>query len=159
MTLDPSALASALEATFASLPETASDAADALAGNYYDYASAATFGASTPTLAPALRTAFAATLLGAIAVPSSGTPATFAAAWASAVATIWIGVPVAGAQSGATVGCPGAAALTASLTTVFANLANTAATCAQALAAALHTATLTVTAAVAPPPGTVLPIS
>lgn len=159
MTLNSSAFANALEATFASLPETAADAADALAQDYYDYASAAIFGSSTPTLAPALQAAFASTLLGAIAAPASGSPATFAAAWATAVAAFWVGVPVTGAQSGATVACPGASSLTVSLTIVFANLANTAATCAQALAAALHTATMTVTAAVAPPPGTVLPIS
>jgi hypothetical protein len=101
----------------------------------------------------------ASTLQSAIATPSSGSAAAFAGAWASAVATFWIGVPVVGAQSGATVACPGAAALTAALTTVFANLQNTAQSCAQGLATALHTATMTVTAAVAPPPGTTLPIS
>jgi hypothetical protein len=159
VTLSSSSLASALQNTFANMPASASAAATSLAANYYDYATAGMFGASAPQIPTANRDALKTTLLAAIAVPAAGSPPTIAAAWAAGLAAFWLGVPVAGAQAGATVACPGAASLTASLTVVFANLANTAAVCAQALATALHTATMTVTAAVAPPPGTVLPIA
>jgi hypothetical protein len=157
--LSQSGLASALEAVFVALPADAATAAADLAQAYYDYALDGLFGASTPTLTTSHRDAMAATLEAAISVPVSGLPATFAGAWSAAVATFWTAVPVAGAQTGATNGCPGAASLTGTLTTLFANLANTAATCAASLAAALHTATLTTTATVAPPPATVLPIT
>lgn len=159
MTLDAAALADTLEDVFASLPETAADAAAALAAVYYDYASTATFGPSAPEIPTANRDALASALEAAISVPAAGSPATFAGAWAAAVTLFWIGVPVVGVPSGATVGCPGAASLAATLTTLFANLANTATSCAAGLATALHGATSTVTAAVAPPPGTVLPIA
>lgn len=169
MALNQSSLASALQAIFDGsadtspvdgnpdgTPASASDAGNRLAKAYADYAAAATFGASTPTLT-GKEAALAATLTPSLALP--GTAATHAAAWSSGVAAFWTAVPVVGAQVGATVGCPGAAALTAALTTLFGNTANTAATAASGLAAALHTATLTVTAAVAPPPGTILPIT
>lgn len=159
MTLDPSTLSSALAELLAGLPETAADAADGMAAAYFDYASAGMFGPSTPVLTSAHKDALAATLLSAIAVPAAGLPATIAGAWSAGVAAFWLAVPVAGPMAGATVGCPGAASLVASLTVVFANLANTAESCALSLATALHAATLTVTANVAPPPGTVLPIS
>ena len=159
MTLDPGALADALEELFARLPETAADAAEGMAAAYFDYASAGMFGASVPQLTSTHRDALAATLLTAIAIPAAGLPATIAGAWSAGVTAFWPGVPVVGAQAGATVGCPGAAALAASLTAVFANLANTAESCALSLAAALHGATMTVTASVTPPPGTVLPIA
>jgi hypothetical protein len=157
--LDQPALAAALQATFESMPAAAADAADALANDYATYASAATFGASQLEVSEAVATAMGDTLFAAISVPASGLPATFAAAWAAAVAAFWVGLPVVGAQSGATAGCPGAASIAATLTAVFANLANSAGVCAVALAAALHGATLTVTATVAPPAGTVLPIA
>lgn len=159
MALSQSGLASSFRALFDSMPASASDAADGLAQAYYEYASAAMFGASTVAIPSVNRDAMAAALLSAIAVPVSGSPATFAAAWASAVTAFWIGVPVAGAQAGATVGCPGAASLAAPLTAVFPNLGNTTDTGSQGMASALHVATLTVTAAVAPPPGTVLPVT
>jgi hypothetical protein len=44
------------------------------------------------------------------------------------------------------------------LTSIFGNTSNTFQSVADDLANALHTATLTTTAAVVPPPGTVLPI-
>jgi hypothetical protein len=137
----------------------AAAAADAMASAYDDYASGAMFGASTPQILPTAKDAMAATILAAIATPETGSPASISGAWASGVAAYWLGVPVVGAQSGATAGCPGAASLTASLSAVFANTANTAAICAQGMAAALHAATMTVTATVAPPAGTVLPIA
>jgi hypothetical protein len=130
-----------------------------MASAYFTYAGAAIFGGSAPTIAPALRAAMGATLLGAIATPAGGSPAALAAAWSSAVATFWTAVPVTGGQTGATVGCPGAPGLVASLTGVYSNTGNTAAGCAQQTATALDAATKTVTAAVAPPPGTILPIA
>jgi hypothetical protein len=159
MTLNVSSLSALLGDLFAGMPASASAAAEGMAQAYFDYASAGTFGASTPQIPGVNKSAMASTLLAAIATPATGSPATIAAAWATALSAFWIGVPVVGAQAGATVGCPGAAALTATLTIVFANLANTASSCAQSLAASLDTATKTVTASVAPPPGTVLPIA
>lgn len=157
--LNQAALASALQATFASMPAAAKDAAGALADDYATYAADGAFGTSTLTIPQSATDTMMGTLLAAISNPLTGTPATFAGAWAAAVAAFWIGLPVAGAQSGTTAGCPGAAALTAALTATFSNQANTAETCAQAMAAALHTATMTATATVAPPAGTVLPIA
>jgi hypothetical protein len=158
MALNVDALADDLEDAFASLPATASDAADAIAQCYYDYTAGGAFGASLPTITPAMRDAMAATLLVAIATPATGSPAAFGAAIAAAVTTYWTAVPVTGAQAGATIPPPGAATLPAALAAVVANLGNTVATCAAAMAAALHAATLTTTAAVSPPPGTVLPL-
>jgi hypothetical protein len=160
MTLDPSALTDALADAFGGEPATAAAAADNLAAAYFDYASGAQFVPCLPTLLPLQQTTMAATLLGAIATPASGTPATFATAWATAVGAFWVGVAVAGGgQAGTTPGCPGAAALTGTLTTLFANTNNSLATTASGLSSALSTATLTVTATVSPPPGTVLPIT
>jgi len=157
MTLDPSALETAIADVFASMPASPAEAAEALASAYRDYAAAGMFGASTIAFTGLEVTALTATLAGGMVVP--GAAAVFAAAWATGITAFWIAVPVVGAQTGATVGAPGAAALTATLTAVFSNLANTAETASAGLAAALHTATQTVTAIVAPPPATVLPIA
>lgn len=157
--LDQSALSDSLEAIFASLPPTPAECAAQLAQAYVDYAGAGTFGASLPTLDDDRRDAMAATLEGAISDPAVGLPATFAAAWASALTVFWTAVPVAGPQLGVTNGCPGASSLTGSLTGVLANLANTAETCASGMASAIHAATMTVQATVSPPPGTVVPIA
>ena len=159
MALSQSDLKAALKAVFDAMPASHNAAAADLAAAYHDYAGGGLFGTSVPTLDDARRDAMAATLLAARATPASGLPATFAGAWTSALATYWTGAPVTGAQTGSTVGCPGAALQLAALTALFANLANTAETCATGLAAALHTATGTVTASVAPPPGTVLTIA
>jgi len=129
-----------------------------MATAYDDYASGGMFGASTTQIPSTARAVMAATILTAIAAPDAGSPASISGAWSSGVAAYWTAVPVAGAQVGATAGCPGAASLAGTLSAVFANTANTAATCAQGMAAALHTATATTTATVAPPTGTVLPI-
>lgn len=158
MPLDKSALASELENVFGAMLPTASDVADALASVYTNYAKEGRFGSSTPQIPPAKTTALAATLLAAIADPAAGSPATFAGAWASGLAAFWAAVPVVGAQSGAVGACPGAASMLATLSLLFANQNNSLEDGAKGLADALHIATLTVTAAVVPPPGTVLPI-
>lgn len=157
MPLVSATLGSAIKSVFEGYPSP-SGCADGLANAYYSYASAGMFGASTPTIPPANKSAMASTLQSAISDPSNGSASSFASAWASAVTTFWIGVPVTGAQTGATVGCPGAASLSGSLTSIFGNTSNTFQSVADDLANALHTATLTTTAAVVPPPGTVLPI-
>lgn len=168
MALDSSALADALEAIFDGsadnappagpdgVPASAIEAGMLLAAAYFDYASAAMFGASTPVFA-AQEAALAVTLGGSLAVP--GLAATHAAAWGAGLTTFWTGVTVAGVQAGATVPPTGAAALVAALTALFSNPLNTAAAAATGLATALDTCTKTVQAAVAPPPGTMLPIA
>lgn len=154
MPLDVSKLSSSLKDVFASMPASASDAADGMSDAYYDYASDATAGGGKVAIPGANKSALAAALLAAIGAPAAGSPVSISGAWASGVAAFWIGVPVTGAQSGATVACPGAASLLASLTAIFANVANTADKAAAGVAAALDVATKTTTAAVAPPPGT-----
>lgn len=158
MSLSESTLASSLESMLGIAQPSAAAAAAAMAEAYDTYAADGMFGASSPQIPPTARAAMAATILGAISAPASGSPATIAGAWASGVAAYWTGVPVVGAQTGATGGCPGAASLAGSLSAVFANTTNTAATCAAGMAAAIHAATITTTATVAPPAGTVLTI-
>lgn len=157
--LDQNALKTSLENVFASMPANPGAAAAALASAYADYADDGLFGTSTTTIDSDRIDAMASTLEQAIDNPLLGAPATFAGAWAAAIATFWTTVPVVGTQVGATTGCPGASSLTGSLATVFANLANTAETCAAGIAAALHSATQTVTATVSPPANTVLGIT
>lgn len=154
-------LESDLAAVFEAMPASPVLAAAALAKAYVDYAkaAAATFGLAAAVVTDEHEEEFAATLLEAIELPALGLPATFAAAWAAAVGAFWTLMPVAGAWAGTTPNCPGASSLTGSLTTVFANLANTPASCAASLATELDTATKTVTANVAPPPGTVSAIA
>ncbi len=137
-------------------PTDADDAGARLAAAYTDYAGAAMFAASTVDVS-SKEAALATTLGGSLELP--GLAATHAAAWGAGLAAFWLGAPVAGAQSGVTVPPTGGAALVAALTTLFANTANTADDAADGLANALDICTKTVTAAVAPPPGTVLPIS
>jgi hypothetical protein len=155
MALDAGALEDALFSALGETPDTAAEAADNLANAYAGYASDGTFASSTVTIDGARINALAATLAAGL-VPAP-VPATFLAALASGVATFWTGAPVVGVQSGATVGCPGAASLPAALAAALA-VPNDRETAAQVLAAALHTATLTVTAAVVPDP-TPLPIA
>lgn len=154
MPLDVSKLSSALKDVFASMPASASDAADGMAAAYYDYACDAMAGGGKAEPPAANKSALATAILGAIAAPAAGLPVTIAGAWSAGVAAFWVGVPVTGAQTGATVACPGAASLIGALSAVFANTANTAETAANGMAVALHAATITTTAAVAPPPGT-----
>lgn len=140
------------------MPSSANDAGARLAKAYTDYAGAGTFGASTVTAGVLTKeSALASTLGGSLSVP--GSAATHAAAWGSGLTAFWTGVPVVGAQAGATVPPTGSAALVSALTSVLGDTSKTAAEQAQAIADALDTCTKTVTAAVAPPPGTVLPIA
>lgn len=158
MALSQDSLAAALTATLSNTEATPEGCANAMASDYYTYAAAGTFGSSAVAIPPANQSAMASTLLAAISSPVAGSAGTFAAAWAAAVALFWTGVPVTGAQSGATVGCPGAALLSGSLLPILTVTAGTAASAAGGIASALHAATMTVTAAVAPPPGTTLTI-
>lgn len=171
MTLNKASLKSALQAIFDGsadtspvdgqpdgTPASASDAGARLAKAYTDYAAGGVFGASTVSAGVGVKEApLASTLGGSLALP--GAAATHAAAWGAGLATFWIAVAVAGAQAGATVPPTGTAALVSTLTTLFSNTTNTASSAAQGLADALDTCTKTVTANVAPPPGTVLPIT
>ena len=159
MTLNPTQLGSDFAGVFSSFPASPRDCADALADAFHAYCSAAVFGASTPQIPSANRDAFADAIYAAIANPAAGLPAVISAAFAAATAAYWLAVPVVGAQSGVTVGCPGAASLPATLAVIFANLANTPTSAGASIALALHAAVMTVTASVAPPPGTVLPIA
>lgn len=157
MALSLSSLSGALVDVLSAALPSVGEVAGALADAYVEYAAAGQFGASGLEIPPANRDALAATLEAALD-PSVGTPATFGAAWAAALTTFWVGIPVVGAQAGATVGCPGAAALVTTIAAAVTNPVNTTEQAASAIAAALHAATQTVTAAVAPPPGT-LPIA
>lgn len=156
MALNSASLEADLLAFLSGESDDVQQAADGLAAAYADYASAGMFGASTVTIDGARESALAATLAGGLVQAPDAS--TFLSALASGVATFWTAVPVVGAQSGATVGCPGAASLPAALAAALA-VPNDRETAAQALAAALHTATLTTTAVVAPPPATTLPIA
>ncbi len=139
-------------------PTDAADAGARLAKAYTDYAAGGLFGASTVSAGVGAKEApLASTLAASLAVP--GLPATHAAAWGAGLVTFWAAVPVVGAQAGATVPPTGAAACVAALTALFSNTGNSADDAADGLANALDTCTKTTTAAVAPPPGTVLPIS
>lgn len=168
MTLNKASLKSALQAIFDGsadttpvdghpdgTPVSTTDAGQKLAKAYFDYAGGATFGSCLPTLA-GRDSALASTLASSLTLP--GVAATHAAAWGAGLTTFWSGVAVAGAgQAGTTAPPTGAAALVSTLSTLFANTGNTASSAAQGLADALDLCTKTVLAAVAPPPGTVLP--
>lgn len=156
MALDLGALESSIGAFLAGTSEDAQEAADEIAAAYADYAAAATFGASTVTIDGARESALAATLAGGLV--QAPDPTIFLAALASGIATFWTGAPVVGAQSGATVSCPGAASLPAALAAILA-VPNDVGAATLELAGALHTATGTATALVSPPGGTVLPIA
>lgn len=158
MALSQPALAAALEGVLVQALPTVKEVAEALTGAYVDYAAEGAFGTSELEIPSGKMEAFAAALETALE-PAAGSPVTFGSAWAAAVGALWVGVPVVGAQAGATVGCPGAPALAAAISAVVSHPANTSATAASGIAAALHAATQTVTANVAPPPGTTLPIA
>ena len=157
MSLDAAALSTALRNALESAPASASAAASALAAAYHTYATAGRFGTSIPTLPTAKRDAMAATLTAAL-VPASGSPASFANAWASALTVYWTGVAVTGTQTGTTTPPTGGAALIASLTALFASYPATASACASGLSSALDTCTKTTIATVTPPAGTILPL-
>jgi hypothetical protein len=157
MALNPASLGADLGAVFAAMPPTPQECAEKIAKAYMAYAKAANFGASLPVIPSVNESAMAATLAAGLVSP--GLPPIAAAAFSVAVTVFWIAVPVVGAMVGVTVGCPGAASLTGSIPVVLLNLANTPETCGLGIAMALHSATMSVTANVAPPPGTVLPIA
>lgn len=139
-------------------PSSASDAGAKLAKAYTDYAAGGVFGASTVSAGvPAKQGALATTLGGSLTLP--GLAATHAAAWGTGLAAFWLGVPVVGVQAGTTVPPTGTATLVSTLTALFSNPLNTSDAAADGLANALDTCTKTVTANVAPPPGTVLTIA
>jgi hypothetical protein len=154
--LDPSSLTQAFVAIFAAPQPTPAVAAQKMAQAYFSYASAGTFGPNLPVLA-GRDSALQSTLLGAIAAPAAGSPATFGAAWNTGLLAFWAAVPVTGAQVGVT--APPTAPCTPAVTAAVSNPVLPAAAVAAALATALHTCTLTVLATVAPPPSTVIPIT
>ena len=156
MALDSGALEDAILEFLEGTPDTAADAADALAELYADYAGDGTFAASSLVIDGPRVDAFAATLAGGLV--ASPDPTAFLTALSSGLATFWTGAVVAGPQNGATVGCPGAASLPAALAAMLA-VPNDRESAASGLAAALHTATQTVTALVSPPAATTLPIA
>lgn len=153
--LNLTSLTNSIRSVLESNPATGADAARGIANAYAGYAGGGTFGASTLVSTEPLRSALESQLTTGFASQSG---ATVALAFSTALSTGWVGLPVVGAQTGATVGCPGAAGVTATLTALFISQPPTHQLAAEGIAGALHTATLTVTAAVAPPPGTVLPI-
>ncbi len=159
MPLDVSALTDNMIDLFGEPSESKSEAAIALADVYALYAAAGLFGASTVTIDGPREAALATALEVGLVEPPAGSMATFCAAWGTGLGAFWTGAVVVGAQAGATNSCPGAAALGAALVAALSNPQHTKETAAAAFAAALHAATVTVTATVAPPPATVLPIT
>ncbi len=135
-------------------PSTAQAAAD-MAELYDAYAQDAQFGLSVPTLT-GRRALFESTFAASL---SSGVFATVCTALGNAVAAYWGSsqVPVVGAQAGLVVGCPGAASIAGALAALAPM--SSASVAASTISGALHTATGTCTAAVAPPPGTILTIA
>lgn len=154
MPLVQATLASELQSAFDAYPESVADSAQALAGAYHTYASGAQFGASDVDLS-GRDAALASTLQSGM----TGTFAAFASAWSTGLTAYWTAATVTGAQAGATVPPPGAASVPAALAASFASYPESTADAADLLASALHTATATTTAAVSPPPGTILPIT
>jgi hypothetical protein len=161
MALDSGGLIAALAAVFQAFPPTSATCASGMAAAYTAYASAGMFGSSTIVVTGANTSALEGLLLAAIAVPLTGNPASFGAAWAAGLTAFWTAPPIAvtGGQTGVVTAIPGAPAVAGAITAAAAVLGNTAPGFAAVLGGVLHTATLTTTATVAPPPGTVLPIS
>ena len=153
MALNVQTLQDGLKDLFDSAPATKALAAAGMASAYAEYAAGGQFGTSSPEFTTQ-ETALAATILGTGLV---GTIAGFGTAWSSGLATFWAAVPVVGAQAGVT-SPPVYPTLSAELTAVLATYPETTESSASQIAAILHAATQTVTATVAPPPGTVLPI-
>jgi len=161
MALSESGLSSALEDVFTG-QGTAQQAADDMAQAYYDYASNGVFGASTPTIPLASKTALSAAIYAITSNPLTGTADAFGAAWGASLALFWLSVPVSGVSgNGATIGCPGAAAGGLAAAVVVSNTNNTAEQAADGIAAALHKATMTVTASISIPPNppSIVPIA
>ncbi len=151
-------LEQALFVTMQAYPPSIPMAAQGLAAAYATYAVTGTFLTGTIATLEPQEVALAAALGSAMV---SLDAVAYASAWSAGLAAFWAGVPVVGANTGATIGCPGAAvAQTAILAGLNAMPAYTL-EAAKLLATALHTATMTVTATVslpAPPFTTVAPI-
>jgi len=147
MPLVVATLENALRSIFQNPPKVLFDTADKWAKAYADYAAQAT---TVPTPATPLFTGlepelFRGTLIATWTEPKTGSPATAAQAFVTALTTFWTLPPVvftAGADSGAPVAVPGVAGLVPCLTGIFANIGNTAETAAAGVAACLHAATV-----------------
>lgn len=160
MALNPAQLTSGLTTIFQAFLPNGALVAKQMALTYTAYAQAGLFGASAPVLTPAHTSALEAALLAVLTLPpQAGTPANLANAWAAGITAFWIpGTPVAGAQVGTVIACPGGALAVPGITAACANIASTAPLTAALMAAAIHAATITTTALVAPPPATILPL-
>jgi len=158
MALNFAQLTDAFASIFSEQPAQSVLVAQKLASAYTTYASAGLFGASAPVLLPSNTLALQVLLAQAIAVPQVGNPALFGAAWAQGLLAFWATPPppVVGAQVGIVTVIVGAAVVAVPITSACANLAATPRVTATLIATAVHAATLTVTATVAPPPGTIL---
>ena len=153
MPLSQTVLSNAIKSALDQRPDTLAEGVQNFADAYTNWAQGGLFGASTIGTVAALNSAIVSQLLSAPSTLSG-----FGTAVSQGLTIGWVGVPVAGAQAGATVACPGAAALASSIPAALAIYPDTSQDSADILAGLLYTATLTVTAAVSPPPGTILPI-
>jgi len=160
MPLNPAQLTSGLTSVLQAFLPNGALVAKQMAAVYTSYAAAGLFGASAPVLTPAHTAALEGALLGALTLPpQAGTPANLANAWAAGLLAFWIpGTPVAGAQVGTVIACAGSALVVGPMIAAFTNIYSTAPLTAALMASAIHAATITTTAAVVPPPGTILPL-
>lgn len=161
MPLISSVLQNALLALFKSNPS-ASDAAKGIAKAYSMYAMTATAGAAKANLTGLESQAMEKALSAVFASVSAATPATASMALASGVVAFWMMPPVtfSGAQAGAVFQAATAMPIiTGQVAKTLANQNNSPETAAMELATALDMATRTVTVALAPPPGTVSPLT
>jgi hypothetical protein len=160
MALNPASLIQGLTVLFSGPAQSPQAAATQMANLYAAYAALGVFGASTPVFTGSEKQLLASTLAQTFSTPGPN-PAAFGTVWSKGLTAFWLTPPivVAGVQSGVVTAIPGAATLPASLGALVAIPSNSPATAASKLANALHTATQTVVATVAPPPGTVVPIT
>lgn len=148
MALNPTSLASDLDDIFSSYPDSAEEAAHRFALAYASYCEDGMFNASTMPSCAVIATAVEGALLSALPQQTS---IAFAQAIANALTTSWVGIPVVGPQTGATIGCPGAVGLVASLSAILNSQPATTLAAAQQIAGALHSATISVTALISIP--------
>jgi hypothetical protein len=163
MALFPGSMVEGFTQLFTSgLPQTSQDSAQKMASIYHQYAQTATAGPALPLFTGLETDALQALLTAALAVPQVGAPSVIAAAWGSGLVSYWntppvlfAGVSVAGSVTVAA-GCLSAIPV---LTTLYLNAFNTPETAAAQMASALDIATRTVLVTLAPPPGTVVPLT
>jgi len=159
MALNPAQLTLGLTSILQAFLPSGAIVAKQMALTYTTYAQGGQFGASLPTLTPAHTAALEGALLPALLVPQGGNPALLANAWAAGLLAFWIpGTPVLGAQAGAVIACAESGLVVVPMIAAFSNITATAPLTAALMATAIHAATITTTAAVVPPPGTVLPL-